>query len=103
MLGYSHPWSGAVAEEPGEVLTVEIEHNVQPPVLAVLARLHCLAGLPLFVERDPGRRGDPGLSTILQFEMRRRRTLIARTWRGWIRTDRADAYVDYINSTGIKE
>jgi len=29
--------------------------------------------------------------------------MIARTWRGWVSTDRADAYVDYINRTGMKE
>jgi heme-degrading monooxygenase HmoA len=29
--------------------------------------------------------------------------MIARTWRGWVRTDQADAYVDYINRTGLKE
>jgi heme-degrading monooxygenase HmoA len=27
--------------------------------------------------------------------------VIARTWRGWVRTERAAAYVDYINSTGL--
>jgi heme-degrading monooxygenase HmoA len=29
--------------------------------------------------------------------------LIARIWRGWVRTDRAAAYVDYIAGTGIAE
>ncbi len=27
--------------------------------------------------------------------------MIARTWRGWVRTDRAAEYVDYITGTGI--
>ena len=29
--------------------------------------------------------------------------MIARMWRGWVRTDRVGAYVDYITATGIKE
>jgi heme-degrading monooxygenase HmoA len=29
--------------------------------------------------------------------------MIARVWRGWVRADRADAYVDYIRSTGLAE
>jgi len=29
--------------------------------------------------------------------------LIARIWRGWVRTERAAAYVDYIVGTGIAE
>jgi heme-degrading monooxygenase HmoA len=29
--------------------------------------------------------------------------VIARMWRGWVSTDRAAAYVDYITATGIKE
>lgn len=29
--------------------------------------------------------------------------MIARMWRGWVRTDRAAAYVDYINGTGLRE
>ena len=29
--------------------------------------------------------------------------MIARIWRGWVRTDRAAAYVDYIRGTGIAE
>jgi heme-degrading monooxygenase HmoA len=29
--------------------------------------------------------------------------MIARTWRGWTRTNDADAYVDYLHRTGIKE
>lgn len=28
--------------------------------------------------------------------------MIARIWRGWVSTDRTDAYVTYINDTGIK-
>lgn len=28
--------------------------------------------------------------------------MIARIWRGWVSTDRTDAYVAYINDTGIK-
>jgi heme-degrading monooxygenase HmoA len=27
--------------------------------------------------------------------------MIARTWRGWVRTEQADAYVDYITGTGL--
>ena len=27
--------------------------------------------------------------------------MIVRTWRGWVRTDRAAAYVDYIDGTGL--
>jgi heme-degrading monooxygenase HmoA len=30
-------------------------------------------------------------------------SMIARIWRGWVRTDRAAAYVDYIVDTGIAE
>lgn len=29
--------------------------------------------------------------------------MVARTWRGWTRTEDADAYVDYLFQTGIKE
>lgn len=29
--------------------------------------------------------------------------MIARIWRGWVRTDDAAAYVDYITGTGIRE
>ena len=29
--------------------------------------------------------------------------MIARVWRGWVRTDRAGEYVNYINRTGIAE
>jgi heme-degrading monooxygenase HmoA len=29
--------------------------------------------------------------------------MIARTWRGWTRAEDADAYVDYLFETGIKE
>ncbi len=29
--------------------------------------------------------------------------MIARMWRGWVRTEDRDAYVDYINQTGITE
>lgn len=29
--------------------------------------------------------------------------MIARLWRGWVETDRADEYVEYINRTGIAE
>jgi heme-degrading monooxygenase HmoA len=29
--------------------------------------------------------------------------VIARTWRGWTRAEDADAYVDYLNETGIRE
>ncbi|MGH2789142.1 MAG: antibiotic biosynthesis monooxygenase [Actinomycetota bacterium] len=29
--------------------------------------------------------------------------MIARTWRGWTKTEDADAYVDYLQRTGIKE
>jgi hypothetical protein len=29
--------------------------------------------------------------------------VIARIWRGWIRTPDRDAYVDYVNATGIEE
>jgi len=29
--------------------------------------------------------------------------LIARMWRGWVRTDRVGAYVEYITGTGIAE
>jgi heme-degrading monooxygenase HmoA len=29
--------------------------------------------------------------------------LIARMWRGWVRTDRAGAYVEYIAGTGLAE
>ena len=29
--------------------------------------------------------------------------MIARTWRGWTRAQDADAYVDYLNETGIRE
>jgi heme-degrading monooxygenase HmoA len=27
--------------------------------------------------------------------------MISRTWRGWVRTERAAAYVDYIKNTGL--
>ena len=27
--------------------------------------------------------------------------MIARTWRGWVRSDRLEDYVDYINATGL--
>jgi heme-degrading monooxygenase HmoA len=27
--------------------------------------------------------------------------VIARTWRGWVSTERAAAYVEYVNSTGL--
>ena len=27
--------------------------------------------------------------------------MIARTWRGWVSSERVDAYVDYINATGL--
>ena len=27
--------------------------------------------------------------------------MIARTWRGWVRTEQAAAYVEYITSTGL--
>jgi heme-degrading monooxygenase HmoA len=30
-----------------------------------------------------------------------RRTMIVRTWRGWLRTDQAAAYVEYIDRTGL--
>jgi len=33
--------------------------------------------------------------------MRGPRTVIARIWRGWTRTEDADAYVDYLQATGI--
>ncbi len=29
--------------------------------------------------------------------------MIARTWRGWTRADEADAYVEYLQRTGIPE
>jgi heme-degrading monooxygenase HmoA len=29
--------------------------------------------------------------------------MIARTWRGWTRSEDADAYVEYLQRTGIKE
>jgi len=29
--------------------------------------------------------------------------MIARMWRGWVRTDQADAYVEYISNTGLRE
>ncbi|MFN8078223.1 MAG: hypothetical protein U0Q19_01540 [Kineosporiaceae bacterium] len=29
--------------------------------------------------------------------------MIARTWRGWVQTDRAAEYVDYISETGLEE
>ena len=29
--------------------------------------------------------------------------MIARLWRGWVETDRADEYVEYISRTGIAE
>ena len=29
--------------------------------------------------------------------------MIARIWRGWVGTDRADEYVDYIDRTGLSE
>ena len=29
--------------------------------------------------------------------------MIARMWRGWIRTDQANAYVAYITDTGLRE
>jgi heme-degrading monooxygenase HmoA len=29
--------------------------------------------------------------------------MIVRTWRGWVRTDRAAAYVEYIDRTGLRE
>lgn len=29
--------------------------------------------------------------------------LIARIWRGWVRTEQAGAYVDYITGTGIRQ
>jgi heme-degrading monooxygenase HmoA len=29
--------------------------------------------------------------------------MIARTWRGWTRRDDADAYVEYLERTGMKE
>ena len=29
--------------------------------------------------------------------------MIARIWRGWVRTEEAPAYVDYITATGIAE
>ena len=29
--------------------------------------------------------------------------MIARSWRGWIRTEDRDAYVAYVNETGINE
>ncbi len=29
--------------------------------------------------------------------------MIARTWRGWVRTDQADAYVAYIEVTGLRD
>jgi heme-degrading monooxygenase HmoA len=33
--------------------------------------------------------------------MRKGRTMIARTWRGWVRTEQAGAYVEYITGTGL--
>jgi heme-degrading monooxygenase HmoA len=30
-------------------------------------------------------------------------TRIARTWRGWVRTEDRDAYVDYVERTGIAQ
>ena len=29
--------------------------------------------------------------------------MIARTWRGWVRTEQAAAYVEYITRTGLSE
>ena len=29
--------------------------------------------------------------------------MIARLWRGWVASDRADEYVEYVNRTGIAE
>jgi heme-degrading monooxygenase HmoA len=29
--------------------------------------------------------------------------MIARIWRGWVRTERAESYVEYIRATGIAE
>jgi len=29
--------------------------------------------------------------------------MIVRTWRGWVRTERAAAYVEYIDGTGLRE
>jgi heme-degrading monooxygenase HmoA len=29
--------------------------------------------------------------------------MIARTWRGWVRTDQAEAYVAYIAGTGLRD
>lgn len=29
--------------------------------------------------------------------------MIARIWRGWVRTEQADAYVAYISGTGLRE
>jgi len=29
--------------------------------------------------------------------------MIARSWRGWIRTEDRDAYIDYVTATGIDE
>jgi heme-degrading monooxygenase HmoA len=29
--------------------------------------------------------------------------MIARRWRGWVATDRAEAYVDYLDATGLSE
>ena len=29
--------------------------------------------------------------------------MIARTWRGWTRREDADAYVEYLRETGLKE
>jgi hypothetical protein len=29
--------------------------------------------------------------------------MIARTWRGWVRTEQAVAYVEYITRTGLSE
>ena len=29
--------------------------------------------------------------------------MIARMWRGWVRTEQATAYVDYITGTGLRE
>src|SRR5690349_7007087 len=34
---------------------------------------------------------------------RRPNAMIARTWRGWTRSEDSDAYVDYVKETGIAE
>ena len=38
---------------------------------------------------------------LVPVRVRRGVAMIARTWRGWVRTEQAAAYVEYITRTGL--